>query len=124
MSSSQSSIFASRSSTRSRFPSVFALGGRLRFLALAAVSILLLAGFLVVGYRHARRRKSLQQLRGASGALLVRIQPRSFSSTSWTMFERLFSSVDSSSAVSTSSARSRAQTSVRDVLTSVREQLL
>ncbi|WP_303299586.1 hypothetical protein [Haloferax volcanii] len=42
-------------------PSVFALGGRLRFLALAAVSILLLAGFLVVGYRHARRRKSLHQ---------------------------------------------------------------
>lgn len=42
-------------------PSMFALGGRLRSLALAAVSTLLLAGFLVVGYRHARRRKSLHQ---------------------------------------------------------------
>ncbi len=42
-------------------PSAFALGGRLRSLALAAVSTLLLVGFLVVGYRHARRRKSLHQ---------------------------------------------------------------
>ncbi|ELZ60739.1 MULTISPECIES: hypothetical protein [unclassified Haloferax] len=42
-------------------PSAFALGGRLRSLALAAVGTLLLAGFLVVGYRHARRRKSLHQ---------------------------------------------------------------
>lgn len=40
-------------------PTAFALGGRLRSLALAAVSVLLLAGFLVVGYRHVRRRGSL-----------------------------------------------------------------
>ena len=39
----------------------FALGGQLRSLALAAVGVLLLAGFLVVGYRHARRRRSLHQ---------------------------------------------------------------
>ena len=42
-------------------PAAFALGGRLRSLALAAVGILLLVGFLVVGYRHARRRKSLHR---------------------------------------------------------------
>ncbi|WP_244531717.1 hypothetical protein [Halogranum amylolyticum] len=42
-------------------PTAFALGGQLRFLALAAVGVLLLVGFLVVGFRHARRRKSLHQ---------------------------------------------------------------
>lgn len=42
-------------------PTAFALGGPLRSLALAAVGVLLLVGFLVVGYRHARRRKSLHQ---------------------------------------------------------------
>lgn len=42
-------------------PTAFALGGRLRLLALAAVSVLLLAGLLVVGYRHARRQGSLHQ---------------------------------------------------------------
>lgn len=39
----------------------FLFGGQLRSLALAAVGVLLLVGFLVVGYRHARRRKSLHQ---------------------------------------------------------------
>lgn len=42
-------------------PTAFALGGQFRPLALAAVGILLLVGFLVIGYRHARRRKSLHQ---------------------------------------------------------------
>jgi hypothetical protein len=42
-------------------PTAFALGGQLRSLALAAVGVLLLGGFLVVGYRHARRRNSLHQ---------------------------------------------------------------
>ena len=42
-------------------PTAFALGGQLRSLALATVGVLLLVGFLVVGYRHARRRKSLHQ---------------------------------------------------------------
>ena len=42
-------------------PSAFALGGQLRSLALGAVGVLLLAGFLVVGYCHARQRKSLHQ---------------------------------------------------------------
>ena len=42
-------------------PTAFALGGRLRTLALAALSVLLLAGFLVVGYRHARRQGALHQ---------------------------------------------------------------
>jgi len=42
-------------------PTAFALGGQLRSLALAAVGVLLLAGFLLVGYRHARRRQSLHQ---------------------------------------------------------------
>ncbi|MFC7176974.1 hypothetical protein [Halosegnis marinus] len=45
-------------------PTAFALGGRLRTLALGAVSVLLLAGFLVVGYRHARRRGSLHRHAG------------------------------------------------------------
>jgi hypothetical protein len=42
-------------------PSAFALDGQLRSLILAVLSVLLLVGFLVVGYRHARRRKSLHQ---------------------------------------------------------------
>ena len=42
-------------------PSAFALGGQLRSLVLAAVVVLLLVGFLVVGYHHARQRKSLHQ---------------------------------------------------------------
>lgn len=42
-------------------PAAYALGGQLRSLALAAVGVLLLVGFLVVGYRHARRRKSLHR---------------------------------------------------------------
>jgi hypothetical protein len=42
-------------------PTAFALGGQLRSLALAAVGVLLLGGFLVVGYRHAHRRNSLHQ---------------------------------------------------------------
>ncbi|WP_277554024.1 hypothetical protein [Halobaculum limi] len=42
-------------------PTAFTLGGQLRSLALAAVGVLLLVGFLVVGYRHARRRQSLHQ---------------------------------------------------------------
>ncbi len=42
-------------------PAAFALGGQLRSLALAAVGVVLLGGFLVVGYRHARRRNSLHQ---------------------------------------------------------------
>ena len=40
-------------------PTAFALGGQLRSLALAAMTVLLLAGFLVVGYRHARRQGTL-----------------------------------------------------------------
>jgi hypothetical protein len=35
-------------------PTAFALGGRLRYLALAAVGVLLLVGFLVLGVRQAR----------------------------------------------------------------------
>ena len=42
-------------------PTTYALGGQLRSLALVAVSTLLLAGFLFVGYRHARRQRSLHQ---------------------------------------------------------------
>jgi hypothetical protein len=42
-------------------PTAFALGGRLRALAFVAVSVLLLAGFLLVGSRHARRQGSLHQ---------------------------------------------------------------
>jgi hypothetical protein len=42
-------------------PSAFALGEQLRSIALAAAGVLLLVGFLVVGYRHARQRKSLHQ---------------------------------------------------------------
>lgn len=42
-------------------PTAFALGGQLRSLALAAIGVLLLTGFLIVGYRHARRRGSLHQ---------------------------------------------------------------
>ena len=42
-------------------PSAFALDGQPRSLVFAALSVLLLVGFLVVGYRHARRRKSLHQ---------------------------------------------------------------
>lgn len=42
-------------------PIAFALGERLRALALATVSVLLLAGFLAVGYCHARRQGSLHQ---------------------------------------------------------------
>ncbi|GGL25635.1 hypothetical protein GCM10009037_06580 [Halarchaeum grantii] len=43
------------------FSTAFLFGGQIRSLALAAVGVLLLVGFLVVGYRHARRRKSLHQ---------------------------------------------------------------
>ena len=42
-------------------PTAYALGEQLRSLALAAVSVLLLAGVLLVGYRHARRQRSLHQ---------------------------------------------------------------
>ena len=42
-------------------PTAFALGGQLRSLALLALGVLLLAGILVVGYRHARRQGSLHQ---------------------------------------------------------------
>jgi len=42
-------------------PSAFALDGQLRSLAFIILAILLLVGFLVVGYRHARRQKSLHQ---------------------------------------------------------------
>jgi len=39
----------------------FLFGGQLRSLALAGVGVLLLVGFLVVSYRHARQRNSLHQ---------------------------------------------------------------
>ena len=42
-------------------PSAFALDGQLRSLTFVILSVLLLVGFLVVGYRHARRQKSLHQ---------------------------------------------------------------
>ncbi len=42
-------------------PSAFALDGRLRSLTFVILAALLLVGFLVVGYRHARRQKSLHQ---------------------------------------------------------------
>jgi len=42
-------------------PSAFALDGQLRSLTFVILVVLLLVGFLVVGYRHARRQKSLHQ---------------------------------------------------------------
>jgi len=42
-------------------PSAFALDGQLRSLAFLILAVLLLVGFLVVGYRHARRQQSLHQ---------------------------------------------------------------
>jgi Ca2+/Na+ antiporter len=42
-------------------PTAFLFDGQLRSLALAAVSVLLLVGFLMISYRHTRRRKSLHQ---------------------------------------------------------------
>lgn len=42
-------------------PSAFALDGQLRSLAFIILAVLLLLGFLVVGYRHARRQRSLHQ---------------------------------------------------------------
>ena len=42
-------------------PSAFALDGQLRSLAFLILAVLLLVGFLVVGYRHARQQKSLHQ---------------------------------------------------------------
>jgi hypothetical protein len=42
-------------------PSAFALDGQLRSLTFVVLAVLLLVGFLVVGYRHARRQKSLHQ---------------------------------------------------------------
>jgi hypothetical protein len=42
-------------------PSAFALDGQLRSLTFVILGVLLLVGFLVVGYRHARRQKSLHQ---------------------------------------------------------------
>ena len=42
-------------------PSAFALDGQLRSLTFLILAVLLLVGFLVVGYRHARRQKSLHQ---------------------------------------------------------------
>lgn len=41
--------------------SAFALDGQLRSLAFIILAVLLLVGFLVVGYRHARRERSLHQ---------------------------------------------------------------
>jgi hypothetical protein len=42
-------------------PSAFALDGQLRSLVFVILAVLLLVGFLVVGYRDARRQKSLHQ---------------------------------------------------------------
>ncbi|MBP2252602.1 hypothetical protein J2754_002948 [Halarchaeum solikamskense] len=42
-------------------PSAFALDGQLRSLAFVIIGVLLLVGFLVVGYRHARRQNALHQ---------------------------------------------------------------
>jgi hypothetical protein len=42
-------------------PSAFALDGQLRSLTFVILAVLLLVGFLVVGYRHARRQQSLYQ---------------------------------------------------------------
>jgi hypothetical protein len=42
-------------------PTAFTVGERLRSLALGAVGVLVLVGFLVVSYRHARKRGSLHQ---------------------------------------------------------------